>query len=295
MKTLAKLLVTSTIMLCLLVAIALYLKSLVVPSFPLHDAVRENDVEKVRELIAQGYDVNGLTKLPIWEFDLSHGGPLHNVTPLHVATEIEIGIGDPNGPLKIVRMLLEEGADVNARDSARTTPIYAATKKALSEHHAYDLTLNARREVLRLFLLKRPNMRGADRVFTPSVLGYAVLNSYDETFLDLALQCNFDDLRIITGIQGVISAMTPDPRNKSVVDFDPREVLELILKHKTAPLYLSAALAWAVRCDESELAEELFNRGADPNLKAPGMLSPIEYAETSGNEDLLELLRSRSE
>lgn len=72
-------------------------------SSPLTSAIADNDVEKVKELIAAGAKVNAKDK----NYD--------NITPLFVAVE--------NGNVAIVRMLLNAGAKVNAVNKTKRTPL----------------------------------------------------------------------------------------------------------------------------------------------------------------------------
>lgn len=81
----------------------------------LHCAAKNNDVKKIKRLLAQGADVNSRDK--------------KNQTPLHLAN------GDA------VQILLENGADVNAQDTLKRTPL-----------HCLLLNTSASVEVVELFL-----------------------------------------------------------------------------------------------------------------------------------------------
>jgi GH35 family endo-1,4-beta-xylanase len=67
----------------------------------LHEAAAAGDVERVRELIAQGYSIN-----------TRH---TYNYTPLLYAAS--------NGKLDMVRFLVDQGADIDARGHNSMTPL----------------------------------------------------------------------------------------------------------------------------------------------------------------------------
>ena len=69
---------------------------------PLTKAVRKKDVAQVDSLLNSGADVN----------------PKNNLSPLHIASEY--------GPKQIVVLLLEFGADINARTRFDVTPLHFA-------------------------------------------------------------------------------------------------------------------------------------------------------------------------
>jgi Ankyrin repeats (3 copies)/Carboxypeptidase regulatory-like domain/Ankyrin repeats (many copies) len=82
-------------------------------SRPLTAAAADDDVKKVRELIAAGVKVNAKDK----NYD--------NITPLFVAVE--------NGNVEIIRMLLNAGAKVNAVNDQKRTPLMYIDSDATPE------------------------------------------------------------------------------------------------------------------------------------------------------------------
>ena len=110
--------------------------------FPLHRAVRKNDVSAARALVAAGADVNeGLlsdgrtplidaarfNKKEAVEFLLENGADVNKAsyqgyTPLHWT------VLQSDGKLSMVKRLVEAGANVNALDEKGNTPYYYAVK-----------------------------------------------------------------------------------------------------------------------------------------------------------------------
>ena len=78
---------------------------------PLHEAVKNNNVEDVESLIKKGTDVN--IKAP------------GLFTPLHVAATY--------GFVDIAKRLLKSGANVNARDTGGFTPLHVAAVTGQAE------------------------------------------------------------------------------------------------------------------------------------------------------------------
>jgi ankyrin repeat protein len=81
----------------------------------LHDAVEDDDVEAVRQLVEEGADVEALDEQG-WR-------------PLHIAA--------CDGRVEVARTLLEAGADVQAATAAGWRPLY------LAEEHGHGGVENA--------------------------------------------------------------------------------------------------------------------------------------------------------
>lgn len=71
---------------------------------PLHDACYAGDMDKVQQLLDQGYDINSKDRA--------------GATPLHYAAS--------GGHLEVVDMLLERGANVHAQGHLDYTPLHLA-------------------------------------------------------------------------------------------------------------------------------------------------------------------------
>lgn len=78
---------------------------------PLYGAASDGDVEKVRELIREGADVNYMFDVPS--------------TPLHAASQA--------GHVEVMEILLKAGADPNIKDASDLTPLdYAGNDKSIA-------------------------------------------------------------------------------------------------------------------------------------------------------------------
>lgn len=120
-------------------------------NFPLHRAVRKNDVKTASALVAAGADVNeGLSsdgrtplidaarfnKKEAVDFLLENGADVNKAsyqgyTPLHWT------VLQSDGKLSMVKRLVEAGADINAVDSYGNTPFFYAVKyerQAMTEY-----------------------------------------------------------------------------------------------------------------------------------------------------------------
>lgn len=86
--------------------------------YPLHDAVARGNLERVKELLATGVEVNA--QLPAGGAELPGGGSIGGATPLVLAAA---------GPsTEMVRTLVTGGARVDAGAGDGTTPLIAAVR-----------------------------------------------------------------------------------------------------------------------------------------------------------------------
>lgn len=85
---------------------------------------KRGDAEKVKALLKQGVDIEATTD--------STGS-----TPLHLAAA--------GGHLDVVKLLLEHGADINAMDRGRSTPLIAALRNKHRELADFLMSKGAQR------------------------------------------------------------------------------------------------------------------------------------------------------
>jgi ankyrin repeat protein len=107
---------------------------------PIHDAIKANDIDKVKEIVEQGGDINitdGRGRTPLYyaawlgkkeiaEYLISKGADMTKGaswkgydTPLHEAAKYD--------HIDIVKLFLDKGVDPNIRNSAGQTPLMHAT------------------------------------------------------------------------------------------------------------------------------------------------------------------------
>ncbi len=106
---------------------------------PLHDAVKGSDIEKVKQLIASGADINQNQRslgTPLHQASLSGNKALAelliangaNVNAAHKILGTPLYLAARKGNESIVAVFIAHGADVGARWNDGTTPLHAAAE-----------------------------------------------------------------------------------------------------------------------------------------------------------------------
>ncbi|KAK7495738.1 hypothetical protein BaRGS_00012958 [Batillaria attramentaria] len=249
---------------------------------PLHYACFKNHTEMVRLFVEHGADVN------------AKGG---NLTPLQIAcksglTEIANILIQNNADMNvtynenkdtllhfvhwydkndIVRLLIHNGADPNAKNAKGQTPLHMAAMYNKSE--------------LTLLLLQNkanPNIR-----------------SYGDGFTALQFAITFNHTKIVS----LLLQYGADPDARDIKGFAPLHIFSL--KGRTAIVQLLVQTGADVNAEDSvrhtplhfacmkgqtETARLLIQGGADVNAEAEDGLRPLHYAASASNTETVRLL-----
>ncbi len=284
---------------------------------PLHMAVYHGHIEIVEALLASGARLDlkttdGLTPLDIAvqakqqsiaDLLLSHGGQGDSLG-------VDLYNAASGGDLENVRRLLKMGAEVNFRSPDNLTPLHIA---AFSGHT----------EIVRLLLASGADKEGAkkgsaDLARTPLI--FAVEQGHAEvvsTLIDAGANVNY----VGTGgfaalnfaaeggfveIARLLLENNADPNNKDVSDpplfyavqNGHLDMARLLVEHGArinpydGDWVFRTALHLAAKAGNLEMTKLLISLGAQPNVWNFEQKTPLDFAINSGNEELVQYLKT---
>jgi len=252
-----------------------------VEASPLHDAAEAGDLQKVKQLLNQGADVNAKDKL-------SQRTPLHlaafngngDIAKLLLSKGAEIG--DKNkmliaasygGLLWLVHDMLDKGADVNARDTLQNTPLHGAAEAGKTE--VAELLIRMGADV------NAKNVDGLVHIGFSTPLHEAANAEVAELLIRKGADVNARD----RGQGTPLHEAAHQGRTKVAellirmgADVNARD------KYQDTPLHIAADH------DQIEVAELLINNGADVNARDNNQSTPLHYAAKNGKTKVAELL-----
>ncbi len=287
----------------------------------LHRAVKEDDAERARLLIAQRADVNGRDRFwgrtplhfaaeqgrhELAGLLIAHGADVNardaqGMTPLHLAAH--------NGRTKIVESLITDGADVNARGDLGHTPLHeaiagehlqAALELVEAQHpelgHNDDLYWELEEKFepqIMIEIVKILLTSGADANVKDDLDGTALSDA-------LMMSAPLEVIKMLLA-HGADPGMKDDDGvtilHEAVSHYNDLEVVALFLDHGTnvnvRDKYRQTPLHEAAWLGDREMVELLIARGATVNAKDRNGDTPAHVAAFNGYVQLLSLLASK--
>lgn len=189
-------------------------------------------------------------------------GTNYKETPLHAAAE--------NGHKEVAQLLTAKGADVNARDALRVTPLHLAAA-------------NGHKDIVE-FLLSKNAKISSSLHFKLTPLHYAAENSTKE-MVEFLLSKGLDiEARDAFGRTPLVCA----------VENGNRGVAELLIAKVPKTESNLPLLHVAVMYGQKDMAEFLVKHGFDVKEKDASGKTPLDYATSLGDEELVKFLSRQS-
>ncbi len=251
----------------------------------LHYAVKSGDIDKVRQLIANGYSVNKKDKdgrspryiaienghMSIFELLVNNGDDanvtdnVHNALrriPLHNAAEY--------GDIDKVNELITNGVNVNIEDKARTTPLHLAAR-------------NGHNQIVRLLIMKEADVN-AQNLFGIAPLHLATENAH-QYIVDLLIyegaKVNIKNNTKTTPLHLAAGSGDEDIVNLLI---DSRAKVNVTNNANTTPLHLAAGNGHV------NVVSILIKNEADINRKDKDGRMALYLAKKNCHVDVIELL-----
>ncbi|XP_067618406.1 uncharacterized protein [Eurosta solidaginis] len=256
---------------------------------PLYYAIGNNHVNVVKVLLEKDTNVDSNEAI---------GG----FTPLHAAAEC--------GYLELVNFLLQNKADVNARNDRDWTPLHAAALNGHLEivnalilkganvnasvidgctplHYAIE---NGHEKVANILLKHGANANVVDKTYNNTPLHYAAKDGYEKIVKALLINKANASITTVEGITPLHFAVQSGHLKIVVALLEHGVNIRAKDKNNATPLH------YAAESGHKAVAELLIKNGIEINDKADNNLTPLHVAALKGHKDIIELLiRNKAE
>jgi ankyrin repeat protein len=173
--------------------------------------------------------------------------------------------------LDTIRLLIEKGADLNARDEEGASPLDNAVWRGALDTIAILLAHGAR-------LNESDTKTGATPINEAAYRGNASIVGY---LLQFHPDLRISDKRGYIPLDNAIR-MGKEDCALLLLEAEPKELL--------TPQFLGKTMEAAIQKNESDLVRALLGKGADPNLGGPNGASPLEDASLQGHAAIAAML-----
>ncbi len=221
------------------------------PGQGIHQAVKEGKLEVVRKMLEEDRDLINAV-----DSDLK--------TPLHLATE--------HGYMPMVELLLEKGADINAKTGFKRTPLHFA---ASSGHD----------EIVRLFIAKGADLNEKDSFMLTPIFraAYNGHRNIVEMLLSVGISISTTEKNGVTLLHAAALA-----GNLELVEM----LLDKGIGRNVRNRYGKTPLHFAASRGHKAVINLLLENGADINLKSLDGRTPLHTAVDCKQPETVELLKA---